>query len=172
MTMSDSQTPWALISTVMAAIITAVTTIVVALINHWGQPQPPPSQGGQAQVLSAAETPKLSGHWHGSFSQQTASGMQRIYSLEMKMSQEGGTITGEAREIIANSNYFADVGITGQLGQGRTVTLQDVVFHRGFPARGWCAKTAGLQVSADGDTLDGTWQAPSCSGGTMHLQRR
>ena len=56
--------------------------------------------------------------------------------------------------------------------------LQDLVIQHSYPVQDqggvtwWYAKTCSLELSADGNALEGTWLAPGASGGTMRLQRR
>jgi hypothetical protein len=164
---AESSTPWGCIASVAGALITAVVSIVVVVVQHQdphpvNPPKPPPP----------VEAVKVSGSWQGFLVQMMPNGSQTTYTIELQLSQDGHTLTGQSRQIIANTNYYAVIGLNGHVGQDRSVTLHDLVFHQGYPNQGWCTKTASLELSADDNTLDGTWQAPGCSGGTMKLQRR
>ncbi len=163
--MAENSTPWGCIASVAGALITGAVSIVVLVLQHQhpaNPPQPPPP----------VEAVKVSGDWQGVFDQMMPNGRLTTYTLELHLSQDGSTLTGESRQIIANTNYYAVLGHNGHVGQDRSVTLHDLVFHEGYPNRGWCTKTYTLELSADGSALDGTWEAPGCSGGTMKLRRR
>lgn len=169
--MSEGQTSWGWIGTVLAACITVLGSIAVAVINHQPDKPAPPKP-------ISAEAPKLTGRWGGSGAQMMPDGSQRSYNMVMDLVQEGTTLTGVSRQDLLGTNYYAVVSLNGQVGKDGAVHLQDLVIQQSYPVQGqggivwWYAKTCSLELSADGNTLEGTWQAPGASGGTMRLQRR
>lgn len=175
--MSEGQTSWGWIGTVLAACITVLGSIVVAVINHQPAPAPIDPTHGPARP-PAVDAPSLTGRWGGSGVQMMPDGSQRAYNMVMDLVQERTTLTGVSRQDLLGTDYFAVVSLNGQVGKDGAVHLQDLVIQQSYPVQGqggvvwWYAKTCSLELSADGNTLEGTWQAPGASGGTMRLQRR
>ena len=135
---------------------------------------------------TADRSDSLNGEWTGTLTQDYPNGQQVEYEVEFDAELDGRFVTGEWYMRYMVPGYpliYARWKVRGELTDDRLelrdTALQEsaplqgqVTVQQGVPVAGiwlWCTKEMVLTV--DGDSLNGQWTAPNCSGGDIRLSR-
>jgi YD repeat-containing protein len=83
------------------------------------------------------------------------------------MQDASGAVSGTTTATANNApQYFVVWSISGNFSNGvLTYQNQTILKQNSPPNNTWCIDSASLMVSADGQSLSGTWQAPNCTPG-------
>lgn len=135
---------------------------------------------------AADRSASLNGEWTGTLTQDYPNGQEVEYEVEFDAELDGTFVSGEWYMRYFVPGYpliYARWKVRGELTDDR-LELRDTALQESAPLQGqmtvqqgvpvagvwhWCTKEMVLTV--DGDSMQGQWTAPNCSGGAIQLER-
>ena len=97
----------------------------------------------------------VTGLWQGTLTQPA---LNTTYNFDMDLVQTQTSVTGTSFIQVQNTHYVGEATLTGSVS-GNIFTFQEHVFIINLPRPGyyWLTLSGSLTVSADGDSMAGTW---------------
>lgn len=108
------------------------------------------------------EAGQIAGTWQGVFSQPGNSTISNYaYWLDIKVT--GGTISGNSRTEISNTDQYGVMRIKGSINGGSFTIQEDRIVRQYNPGGlDWCLKYGKLRYVPEDQSIRGTWYADNC----------
>jgi hypothetical protein len=120
---------------------------------------------------STREPAEVGGRWTGTLTQ-APGGLRSRFAFQVTLTQEGADLWGSSRIDIEGTPYYGVMRLRGWV-RGDVVILQEerIIDELPEPDSYWCLKRSVLRLARAGDQrrLEGEWNSPTCSPGTLTL---